>query len=61
MECMLTVIYGFNTVEQRRSLWKGIKQLDTSINMPWILGGDFSTVTSLQDRLIGNPVVIYRD
>lgn len=52
-ECLLSVIYGYNTIEQRKQLqtdrdWTGDLQ-------PWLIGGDFNFVLHLQERLHGNP------
>lgn len=53
--CALTVVYGFNGIEQRRILWEETKSLSQGTIMPWIIGGDFNAIFSPQDRLCGNP------
>lgn len=55
-EYALTVVYGFNAIEQRRSLWEEIKCLSQGTSMPWVIGGDFNAVLTPQDRLCGNPI-----
>ncbi|XP_060181958.1 uncharacterized protein LOC132611557 [Lycium barbarum] len=59
MECALTVVYGFNTIEQRRSLWADVQTFAQATSMPWIIGGDFNAILTVQDRLYGHPVTAY--
>ncbi|XP_070022230.1 uncharacterized protein [Nicotiana sylvestris] len=54
--CVVTVIYGYNTCEQRKYLWGTLKELAQGINMPWLIVGDFNAVLYPQDKLFGNPV-----
>ncbi|KAH0752317.1 hypothetical protein KY285_005465 [Solanum tuberosum] len=56
VECYLTVIYGFNTVEQRKSLWDYPEKKAQSIVNPWIICGDFNALLYPQDRLSSKPV-----
>ena len=52
----LTVVYGFNTIEQRKSLWSDMIQIGQNVNHPWIIVGDFNAMLSPKDRLAGVPV-----
>ena len=54
---ILTVVYGLNTVEQRKSLWKEMKTLAKGISQPWLIVRDFNAIMSAKDRLNGMPVV----
>ncbi|XP_019237680.1 PREDICTED: uncharacterized protein LOC109217852 [Nicotiana attenuata] len=54
--CVITVIYGYNTCEQRKNMWETLKVLAQRINMPWLIIGDFNAMLYPQDRLYGNPV-----
>lgn len=36
MDCLLTVIYGYNTIEQRTTLWENLKEVAQGINIPWV-------------------------
>ncbi|XP_019226408.1 PREDICTED: uncharacterized protein LOC109207863 [Nicotiana attenuata] len=54
--CVITVIYGYNTCEQRKNIWETLKELAQGINMPWLIVGDFNAVLYPQDRLFGNQV-----
>ncbi|XP_016481148.2 uncharacterized protein LOC107802208 [Nicotiana tabacum] len=56
IECLITVVYGHNTIEQRKALWADIHNLTANITTPWIIGGDFNAVLYSQDRLMGNPI-----
>ncbi|XP_019251069.1 PREDICTED: uncharacterized protein LOC109229979 [Nicotiana attenuata] len=55
-EYAISIVYGYNTVEQRRQLWDNLKAIDQMTTIPWIIGGDFNDVLQLQDRKHGNPV-----
>lgn len=51
-----STIYGINTLEKRRTLWKEILKIDATIYGPWFLMGDFNNVLQAQDKTGGNPV-----
>ncbi|XP_074283509.1 uncharacterized protein LOC141608057 [Silene latifolia] len=53
-EFLLTMIYAFNGVDERHSLWDFFKQTATTCNEPWIWLRDFNTVLSPIERLGGN-------
>lgn len=52
----MTIIYCFNTVEQRLSLWVALNTLGPSINLPWLVSGDFNVVLYSTDRVRGNSI-----
>ncbi|XP_059310987.1 uncharacterized protein LOC132062428 [Lycium ferocissimum] len=54
--CRLTVIYGYNSIEQRKSLWGYLKDLVQGIDSPWLICRDFNALIYPQDRLSSNPV-----
>lgn len=54
----LTVVYGLNTVEERRMLWKDLGNTNLSSG-PHILAGDFNTVLNSQDRINGRYVTTH--
>ncbi|XP_075092462.1 uncharacterized protein LOC142172690 [Nicotiana tabacum] len=56
IKCYLTVVYGFNKLEQRRELWKNLQQISTIVTSPWLVAGDFNDVLYTSDRLSCNPV-----
>lgn len=53
---MMTVVYGFNTIEQRKALWDGLNGIAQGINSPWLVCGDFNALQYSDDRLMGTPV-----
>ncbi|XP_060212233.1 uncharacterized protein LOC132639857 [Lycium barbarum] len=56
IDCHLTVIYGLNTIDQRKTLWGQLKDIAQGINTPWIICGDFNALLYPQDRLSNIPV-----
>ncbi|XP_059315534.1 uncharacterized protein LOC132066189 [Lycium ferocissimum] len=56
MECDMTIIYGYNTIEQRKELWDQLSRLSTQCSKPWILWGDFNTILYTQDRVYGAAI-----
>ncbi|XP_070043677.1 uncharacterized protein [Nicotiana tomentosiformis] len=56
IDCLLTVVYGYNGFEQRRALWDTLQQLSLSIAVPWMITGDFNAVLYPNDRLSSNLV-----
>ncbi|XP_060210892.1 uncharacterized protein LOC132637893 [Lycium barbarum] len=56
MKCYMIIIYVFNTVEHRKSLWHQLCDLAQQTTIPWLIWGDFNAVLNIQDRLFGAPV-----
>ncbi|XP_010317681.1 uncharacterized protein [Solanum lycopersicum] len=54
----LTVVYGFNTLEQRKSLWNDLKMLVQNVLDPWLIVEDFNAILSPKNRLAGAPVTL---
>ncbi|XP_019239250.1 PREDICTED: uncharacterized protein LOC109219260 [Nicotiana attenuata] len=52
----MTVVYGFNTVEERRSLWSSLEDIAQSTNCPWLVCGDFNAMLVTADRQSSHPV-----
>ncbi|XP_075092061.1 uncharacterized protein LOC142172176 [Nicotiana tabacum] len=53
---MLTVVYVFNTKEERRPLWNYLEAVGVNVSQPWIIMGDFNVVLHMDNRIGGNPV-----
>ncbi|XP_062104316.1 uncharacterized protein LOC133815496 [Humulus lupulus] len=51
----VTFIYGYNTVEKRRSLWTDLTRISLSVKA-WIILGDFNAPFSGGDRSGGNAI-----
>ncbi|KAM3284003.1 hypothetical protein P3S67_022801 [Capsicum chacoense] len=54
--CYYTIIYGFNGLEQRKSLWEDLRKIAANITDPWFLCGDFNDVLNTNDRLFDSPI-----
>ena len=53
---IVTIVYGFNTVEQRKSLWQEMKTMSKGVTQPCLITGDFNAILSTKDRLDGGLV-----
>nr|XP_016489984.1 PREDICTED: uncharacterized protein LOC107809777 [Nicotiana tabacum] len=58
-KCVMTVIYGKNTIAERRDLWAGLLRVGSVINEPWCICGDFNTPLHTTDKTGGQPVTEY--
>ncbi|XP_075092565.1 uncharacterized protein LOC142172779 [Nicotiana tabacum] len=56
LNCCLTIVYGFNTIEHRKSLWDNLRGAAVGINKPWLVVEDFNAIMFQDDRLFGNPI-----
>ncbi|XP_062080395.1 uncharacterized protein LOC133785155 [Humulus lupulus] len=54
-EFFLTVVYGSNSMLDRKILWDKLAGLG-HLNLPWIVLGDFNAMFSYQDRNGGRPI-----
>lgn len=50
-----TVVYGLNTVEERKVLWRSLQGINIQA-IPWLIAGDFHAILSCEDRINGEPV-----
>lgn len=50
------MIYARNRIVNRRKLWKDIKQMEKSVQGPWMIMGDFNNVLYVNERIGGKPV-----
>ncbi|KAK4383903.1 hypothetical protein Sango_3110400 [Sesamum angolense] len=48
MNIFLT-FYGANEVSARRELWQGLTELAMSVDLPWLVGGDFNAVLDMSE------------
>lgn len=49
----MTVVYGYNTIEQRKLLWDNLTEVAQGITKPLLIDGDFNSILYTQDRLHG--------
>ncbi|XP_074293495.1 uncharacterized protein LOC141620554 [Silene latifolia] len=48
-----TIVYAFNGISERESLWSNLQRLSSLIQAPWAIGGDFNCVLVANERLGG--------
>ncbi|XP_074315537.1 uncharacterized protein LOC141651735 [Silene latifolia] len=53
MKFFYTIIYAFNRIGERESLWLNLRNLAQQIHGPWAIGGDFNCVVQANERLGG--------
>ncbi|XP_019236056.1 PREDICTED: uncharacterized protein LOC109216362 [Nicotiana attenuata] len=56
IDCLVTVVYGYNTVEKIKYIWEQLEEIAQGIAKPWLTGGDFNSVLYSQDKLYENPI-----
>ncbi|XP_074314953.1 uncharacterized protein LOC141651130 [Silene latifolia] len=49
-----TIVYAFNGITERESLWLNLIRLASTIQGPWSVGGDFNCVLHANERLRGS-------
>ncbi|XP_074277933.1 uncharacterized protein LOC141601538 [Silene latifolia] len=49
----MTIIYAFNGVGDRESLWLNLRNIAKQVNAPWAIWGDFNCVLQDNERLGG--------
>lgn len=54
---LVTFIYGFNSAEERTSLWNDIRTISTGVSFPWLLIGDMNTTLSADERMRNDVIV----
>ncbi|KAK4384583.1 hypothetical protein Sango_3046700 [Sesamum angolense] len=47
---LLTVVYGANEVIACREVWQGLTELAVSVDLPWLVGGDFNAVLDMSEE-----------
>ena len=57
VDFLLTIVYAKCTRSERQTLWRHLRHVNPS-SLPWLVGGDFNVVTSLDERLGGLPVQV---
>ncbi|XP_074287958.1 uncharacterized protein LOC141613120 [Silene latifolia] len=50
----LTMIYAFNNIHERASLWDHLRRIAGLVDGPWAIAGDFNCVLSATERVGGN-------
>ncbi|GFS28741.1 hypothetical protein Acr_00g0003640 [Actinidia rufa] len=55
----ISFIYAFNSIVGRRPLWDSLYNFNVSLELPWLLLGDFNNVLKGEERVNGRPVNSY--
>lgn len=56
IDCCMNVVYGYNTINQRMTLWADLRLLANQCNKSWLIWGDFNALLTSQDRIYDAPV-----
>lgn len=56
MKFLITTVYGLHTIARRSSLWPTLNSLAGSIQIPWLLIGNYITILDIEDRGLRCPV-----
>ncbi|XP_061342489.1 uncharacterized protein LOC133288691 [Gastrolobium bilobum] len=51
---LCTAIYGSPREVERNTLWDDLKNLSRSIQEPWLVGGDFNEIATVQEKIGGS-------
>ncbi|XP_074297720.1 uncharacterized protein LOC141628480 [Silene latifolia] len=54
----MSIIYGFNKVQERIPLWDSLRNMRQVVNGPWLVMGDFNNVLAMCER-VGSEVSNY--
>ena len=46
-----SIVYGDNHCANRIYLWNGLRELASSINVPWLVQGDFNAILHINDKM----------
>ncbi|XP_074277279.1 uncharacterized protein LOC141600921 [Silene latifolia] len=55
-----TLVYGFNKLQERESLWESIRGYSGTVAGPWLVCRDFNSITSV-DEIIGGAAVTWAE
>ena len=53
---LLTAIYASPNFNKRKMLWEYLKNLAPSVNLPWVLLGDFNEMLAEDEKMGGLPL-----
>ena len=56
LKYMMSVVYAYNTREERKELWEALVHHSLGCVKPWMILGDFNSVLKMDDRLDCNLV-----
>ncbi|XP_020272601.1 uncharacterized protein LOC109847772 [Asparagus officinalis] len=53
---LCTIVYALNQMSSRKILWRKLLEYKQNVTGPWIIGGDFNTIASSEEKIGGLPV-----
>ncbi|XP_060210782.1 uncharacterized protein LOC132637755 [Lycium barbarum] len=57
-DMLVSLVYAKCTQAERLELWDSLEDLSTSVDIPWMIGGDFNAINSTYEKFGGLPVTI---
>ncbi|XP_074305250.1 uncharacterized protein LOC141640340 [Silene latifolia] len=51
--CYLTVVYAFNSIQERAPLWNQLRKIAGQTHGPWAIAGDFNCILAASERYGG--------
>ncbi|XP_070050818.1 uncharacterized protein [Nicotiana tomentosiformis] len=55
-EFQFLAVYGLHNVQDRKSLWDMLRDMEGKIMGPWLIMGDFNAILGAEDRVLGREV-----
>lgn len=56
---LVSFVYGFHTMVNRRPLWNIIMELNENVSLPWLILGDYNNVLKFDEKCNGVDVIPY--
>jgi hypothetical protein len=56
---LTSFVYGLHSIASRKTLWESLLSFGGNTALPWLILGDFNSITHLQDRCNGSKVSNY--
>lgn len=57
IEVMISLVYAKCTQGERLQLWESMEDIANTINLPWMVGGDFNVICNEEEKLGGRAAV----
>lgn len=49
--CCISFLYAHNVVEKRKTLWRDLIAIHSTMGLPWLIYGDFNVVMSTSEKI----------
>src|SRR5688572_29481127 len=53
IEVLISLVYAKCTQGERLQLWESMADIANTVNLPWIVGGDFNVISNEEEKLGG--------